>query len=116
MKPWYITSCAPIGSYTPGPKRKGSVSSSPRMRVLGCTKREAGSLNPSGSNGLATSGLVCGTATVAIRVGLFVPVIAFAVVGAATFRDLGPAGLVFVSLAKLNRLPFHGDHGSHDIS
>jgi hypothetical protein len=43
-------------------------------------------------------------------------VIAFAVVGAATLGDLGPAGLVFVSLTKLNAARFHADHGSHCIN
>src|ERR1700682_325671 len=105
-----------MGSYTPGPKRKGSVSSRPRMRVLGCTKREAGTLNPSGSKGLATSWLVCGTATFDIRAGLFVPVIAFAVVGAPALGDLGPARLIVVSLAQLNAASFHAEHESHDIN
>jgi hypothetical protein len=86
------------------------------MRVLGWTKREAGSLNPSGSNGLATSWLGFGTATFDISVGLFVPVIAFAVVRAAALGDLGPTGLVVVPIAELNAAYFRGDHGSHDIN
>jgi hypothetical protein len=87
------------------------------MRVLGWTKREAGSLNPSGSNGLATSWVVCGTATFDdISVGLFVPVIALAIVGAGALGDLGPAGLIVVSLAKLDAARFHADHGSHSIN
>jgi hypothetical protein len=86
------------------------------MRVLGWTNREAGSLNPAGSNGLATSWLVCGTATFDIRVALFVPVIALAIVGAPALGDLGPAGLIFVPIAKLNAARFHADHGSHSIN
>jgi len=86
------------------------------MRVLGWMKRDAGSLNPSGSNGLATSWLVCGTATFDIRVGLFVPVIAFAVVRAPALGDLGPTGLIVVSVAKPQAARFHVDHGSHDIN
>jgi hypothetical protein len=85
------------------------------MRVLGCTNREAGTLNPSGSKGLATSWLVCATATFDIRVGLFVPVIAFAVVRAAALGDLRP-GLIIVAVAKLNAEGVHPDHGSHDIN
>jgi hypothetical protein len=43
-------------------------------------------------------------------------VIAFAVVGASALGDLGPAGLILVSLAKVNGLRFHVDHGGHDIN
>jgi len=85
------------------------------MRVLGWTKREAGSLNPSGNNGLATSWSVCRTATLDIRVGLLVPMIAFAVVGAPALGDLGPAGLIIIAVAKLNPVRFHAHHGGHDI-
>jgi hypothetical protein len=60
--------------------------------------------------------LTCGTATFDIGVGLFVSVIAFAVVRAAAFGDLGPAGLIVISLAKLEAARFHSDHGSHDIN
>jgi hypothetical protein len=55
-------------------------------------------------------------ATFDIGVGLFVSVIAFAVVRAAAFGDLGPAGLIVISLAKLEAARFHSDHGSHDIN
>jgi hypothetical protein len=85
------------------------------MRVLGWTKREAGSLKPSGSNGLATSCVVCGTATFDITVWLLVPVIAFAVVGAPALGDLGPAGLIVISVAKLKAIRFQAHHGGHDI-
>jgi len=86
------------------------------MRVLGCTKREAGTFTPSGNSGLATSRSVCGIATFDIRVGLFVPVIAFAVVRASALGDLGPAGLVVVAFTKLKAARFHADHGSHRIN
>jgi hypothetical protein len=79
------------------------------MQVLGCTKREAGSLNPSGSSGLETSLLVCGTATRDINSGLLVPVIAFAVVRAAALDDLGSA--LIVVARRLDDSPFHADHG-----
>src|SRR5438132_511441 len=111
-----MTSWAPIGSYTPGPKRKASLSSSPRIRVLGWMKCEAGSLKPPGNKGLATNCLVCGTATLDIRVWLFFPVIAFAVIRTRALGDLRPAGLIVVAIAKLNAACFHADHGSHDIN
>jgi hypothetical protein len=85
------------------------------MRVLGWTKRDAGSLNPSGTNGLATNWSVRGTATFDIRVGLFVGVIPFAVLRAPTLCDLGPAGLVVVPVVKQQAARFHVDHGGHDI-
>src|SRR5437879_1604381 len=110
-----MTSWAPMGSYTPGPKRNGSVSSNSRMRVLGWTKREAGTLKPSGSSGLGTSSVACGTATVAISAGLLVPVIAFAVVRAAALGDLGPT-LVLVARRGLDASPFRPDHGCHSIN
>src|SRR5207248_5305649 len=99
-----------MGSETPGPKRNGSVSSSSRIRVLGWTKREAGTVKPSGSSGLETSLLVCGTATGGIGSGLLVPVIAFAVVRAAALGDLGPT-LVVVARRGLDASPFGPDHG-----
>src|ERR1700737_2376627 len=98
-----------MGAYTPGPKRKGSVSSSSRIRMLGWTKRDAGSLNPSGNSGLGTSLLVCGMAMRDISSGLLVPVIAFAVVRAAALDDLGPT-LVVVA-RRLADSPFYRDHG-----
>jgi hypothetical protein len=82
--------------------------------VLGWTKRDAGSLNPSGSSGLGTSLLVCGTATRDIGSGLFVPVIAFAVVRAAALHDLGPA--LEVVARRLDDSPLHGDHGRNVIN
>ena len=84
------------------------------MRVLGWTKRDAGSLKPSGSKGLGTSLLVCGTATRDISSGLLVPVIAFAVVGAAALGDLGLA-LVVVA-GRLDDSAFHADHGWNVIN
>jgi hypothetical protein len=42
--------------------------------------------------------------------------IAFAVVGASALGDLGPAGLIVVSVAKLDAVRFHVDHGSDDIN
>src|SRR6267378_5015075 len=108
-----MTSWAPIGSYTPGPKRNGSLSSSSRIRVLGCTKREAGSLNPSGNRGLATSLLVSGMAIRDISSVLFVRVIAFAVVRAGALGDLGLAPIVVAR--RLDDSPFHPDHGCHCI-
>jgi len=51
-----------------------------------------------------------------ISVGLLVPVIAFAIVGAPTLGELGPAGLIVVSAAKLHAAWLHVDHGSHDIN
>jgi len=59
--------------------------------------------------------LVFGTATFDIRVWLFVPVIAFAVIGAPALGDLGPAGLIVISVAELNAVRFQADHGGHDI-
>src|ERR1700680_2125990 len=103
-----MTSCAPIGSYTPGPKRNGSVWRRSRILVLGWTQSVAGNVNPSGNSGLATSLSVCGTATRDISSGLFVPVIAFAVVRAAALHDLG-AALVVVA-RSLDASPFHPDH------
>jgi hypothetical protein len=85
------------------------------MRVLGWTKREAGSLKPSGSRGLGTSLLVCGMATRDISSGLLAAVIAFAVVRATTLRDLG-AALVVVALSRLDDSPFHPDHGCNSIN
>jgi len=51
-----------------------------------------------------------------MRVGLFVAVIALAVVRASAFDDLGPAGLVVVSLPKLNAASLHFNHGRHCIN
>jgi hypothetical protein len=85
------------------------------MRVLGCTNRDAGSLNPSGSSGLGTSLLVWRTASRDISSGLLVPVIAFAVVGATALGQLGPA-LVIIAGGHLDASPFHPDHGSDSIN
>jgi hypothetical protein len=85
------------------------------MRVLGWTNRDAGSLNPSGNSGLGTSLVVSGTATRDINRGLLVPVIAFAVVRATTFDDLGPA-LIVVASGRLGASPFHPDHGCNSIN
>jgi hypothetical protein len=85
------------------------------MRVLGCTNRDAGSLNPSGSSGLGTSLLVWRTASGDISSGLLVPVIALTVVGATAFCGLGLA-LVVVASGHLDASPFHPDHGSDSIN
>src|SRR6266550_7630564 len=90
-------------------------SSSSRMRVLGWTKRVVGTVKPSGSSGLGTSLLVCGTATGGIGSGLLVPVIAFAVVRAAALSDLGPT-LVVVAGGALDASPFRPDHGCNSIN
>jgi hypothetical protein len=42
--------------------------------------------------------------------------VAFAVVRASALGDLGSAGLVVESIAKLNVVCLHGDHGSHRIN
>src|SRR2546423_13901498 len=85
------------------------------MRVLGWTKREAGTLKPSGSSGLGTSLLVCGTATGGIGSGLLVPVIAFAGVRAGALGDLGPT-LIVVAPRGLDGSPFRPDHGCNSIN
>src|ERR671923_308814 len=108
-----MTSSAPIGSYTPGPNRNGSVSSSSRIRVLGWTKRDAGTLKPSGSSGVGTSRSVLGSATPLMR--LLVAVVAFAVVRATALGRLGPARLVVVA-GRPDCPPFHFDHGSQPIN
>ena len=50
-----MQSSAPCGSYTPGPKTNGSLSRSRRMRADGSSKRESGTLKPSGKRGVGTS-------------------------------------------------------------
>jgi hypothetical protein len=82
--------------------------------VLGWTKREAGSLNPSGNSGLETSLSVCGTATRDITRGLFVPVVAFAVVRATALDDLGAA--LEVVAGRLDDSPLHCDHARNVIN
>src|SRR5437899_4446250 len=52
-----MTSSAPMGSYTPGPKTYGRVASRRRSRRLGSSLRDAGTLNPSGRRGVATSSI-----------------------------------------------------------
>jgi len=86
------------------------------MRVLGWVNREAGTLKPSGSKGLATSRSVGGMTTVLIAGRLLVSVIAFAVVGTAALRSLGTAGLVRLELDRLRASAFHFKHGSHSIN
>src|ERR671934_1402257 len=111
-----MTSSAPIGSYTPGPNRNGSLSRSSRIRALGWMKRDAGTLNPSGSSGEATRRSVVGTATRFMEWSLFVPVVAFAIVGTAAFRGFGATRLVVIEFGHLAHSPFHANHGSKPIS
>ena len=47
---------------------------------------------------------------------LFVPVVAFAVVGATALHRLGPAGLVCVELGRLHASSFHLNHGRNAIN
>src|SRR5258708_22903469 len=44
--------CAVNGSYTPGAKTNGWVSSNVLRRMLGCTQREVGTVKPGGSSGV----------------------------------------------------------------
>jgi hypothetical protein len=82
------------------------------MRVLGCTKRDAGTLKPSGSRGLETSSPgpdpLCATEPL-----LLVSVVTFAVIRATTFDGLRPE-LPFATLDRLST-PFHVKHGSQTI-
>src|ERR1700747_326672 len=52
-----MSSCAPMGSYTPGAKTYGFSASNRRSRLLGASFRDAGTLNPSGRRGVETSSM-----------------------------------------------------------
>src|ERR1700680_1692540 len=77
-----MTSSAPKGSKTPGPKTYGLVASKRRNRRLGSSLRDAGTLNPSGSRGVETRSIGYSFT----MWGLFVLVVAVAGLRALAFR------------------------------